>query len=235
MAVLSDALEQQGFKRSIGNIKVKIGPHFKDLDGINSINYRLSHTCQYKFVSIFGEIYSIGNVMAYLRYEGAKPAWITSHINKKDYDTTRKFSNKRNVPNYWNIISLIIVDRLLADKQLIDDINAKFPNEDIYAIRLIPTTIVRRGLIEEEANNEKLRTYGIITGINVRDIIIEFRNTFGNNAKATELDKDKFKEFKTKMKQIVIGRVMDHLKSDNLLDGVDSSVSNEAVIERFLK
>ena len=206
-----------------------VGKHLNNDD----LGFKLNIDYEHKFRSIFGNTHSIGNVMRYISYSDAKPSWINSSMRKEDYAFMKRSSKKRDVPNFWNILTLILTDRLLSDRDLLEEVNSAFPGNDIDKIRTMPMIEVKRGLIKDVIFNERLKVYGIILGIHLRLIINEFREAFGETS-IIDLDNDDFKEFKLNVKTKVIDRVFENLKSNNLLDGLDTDADNEDIRKTFL-
>jgi len=213
------------------NSMLKIGKHLE----VNSIGERLNVDYAYKFRSLMGNTYSVGNLMRYLSFKNAKPTWINTALRPEDFAFIKRNGEKRDVANYWNILTLVFSDRLLADKELINDINNTYKGIELDRIRIMPMIEVRRGLIKEEVFNDRLKVYGIITGIHVRLITEAFRETFGDDVELSTIDKEVYKVFKLDVKNKIITRVFENLKSDNLLDGLDSDANNDEIKEAYLK
>jgi len=206
-----------------------VGKHLNKDD----VGYKLNIDFEHKFRSIFGNTFSVGNVMRYLSYQDAKPSWINSQMRKEDFAFMKRSGKKRDVPNFWNILTLILTDRLLSDRDLLEEVNSDYPGESIDSIRTMPMIEVKRGLIKDIIFNDRLKVYGIILGIHLRLIINEFRETYGD-VSIIDLDSNEFKKFKTNVKTKVIDRVFENLKSDNLLDGLDTDANNEDIRKTFL-
>jgi len=213
-----------------GNITVKVGKHY-DKD---SISFKLSFEAPANFHSIFGHTYSIGNVMRYLGYENSKPNWINKPLTQKDHMYIKRKGVKRSLPNYWNIVTFVVVSRLLSDHKLLEQVNKEFPGEELERIRIIPTVLVKRGIITEEIKHDRFNVYGIVMGTQLRLIINEFRETLGEDFNLSALDAEKVNEAKTNVKHKVIDKVFANLKSDNLMDGLGLEISNEECAGDFL-
>jgi len=228
---LKDLHRENKVKSNNSMLKLKIGKHLE----ANSIGERLNIDHAFKFRSLMGNTYSVGNLMRYLSYKSAKPTWINMELKPEDYAFIKRNGEKRDVANFWNILTLVFSDRLLADKELINDINNAYKGDDLSRIRIMPMIEVKRGLIKEEVFNDRLKVYGIITGIHVRLIVEAFREAFGEEVDLSTIDKDVYKTFKFNIKTKIITRVFENLKSDNLLDGLESDACNEEVKEAYLK
>ena len=213
------------------NVILRTGKH---LD-VKSIGNRLNIDYHYKFTSLMGRSYSVGNIMRYISFKNAKPAWINTALKPEDHAFIKRNGEKRNVANFWNILTLVFSDRLLADKGLINDINNSYKGGMLSKLRIMPMIEVKRGLLKEVVFNDRLKVYGIITGIHVRLIVEGFRDVFGEDVDLDTIDKELYKTFKQNIKAKIIDRVFDNLKSDNLLDGLDSDANNDDVREAFLK
>jgi len=225
---LKEEHNRRGSKRD-ELITLYVGKHLNS----NDIGFKLNIDHEHRFRSIFGNTHSIGNVMRYISYSGAKPSWINNPMCKEDYVFMKRSNKKRDVPNFWNILTLILTDRLLSDRDLLEEVNTAFPGNDIDKIRTMLMIEVKRGLIKDVIFNERLKVYGIILGIHLRLIISEFRETFGE-ASIIDLNNDDFKEFKLNTKTKIIDRVFENLKSGNLLDGLDTDASNGDIRKTFL-
>ncbi|RLF08135.1 MAG: hypothetical protein DRJ64_01605, partial [Thermoprotei archaeon] len=144
--------------RKRATIILKVGKHFEK----GTINNRLNIDYVFNFTSLFGEIYSVGNVMRYLSYTNAIPSWISGPLRKEDHMIIKRNTTKRDVPNYWNILALIISDRIIADKQLIIDVLALYPGDSLEKLRIMPMHKVKSGLLNEEVFNARLKVFAII-------------------------------------------------------------------------
>jgi hypothetical protein len=230
-SVKLEDLKYERTKRTNDKTIFKVGKHFEN----GSLQERLDVEHHYNFKSLLGNTYSLNNFMKYLMYENARPVWINNELKHEDYAFMKRKGVKRNVPNYWNIVTLVFVDRVLADKQLITDADRAFPGEELNDIRIMPMIEVKRGITKVETFNDRLKTYGIISGINLRQIVNEFRDTFGTGCDAKELNSEDYKKFKTNVKTKIINKIFVNLKSDNLFDGFDDNVTNDGIKEAYLK
>ena len=233
MAIATEGMKLEALKDQYTQQKTlfNIGKHFEK----GSINERLSIEHHFNFKSLLGNTYSINNFKMYLTYQNAKPAWINTPLRSEDYIFMKTKGVKRDVPNYWNIITLVLVDRILADKKLVNDMNNEFKGSVLDTIRIMPMIEVKRGITKVETFNDKLKTYGIISGINIRQIVSEYRNRFGDDVDIEALDKDVYKEFKNSVKSDILDRIFSNLKSDNLFDGFDDSITNDDVRAAYLR
>jgi len=220
-------LKDLGTQRN-DTVMLKVGSHLEE----DSLGHRLSIDFAANFKSIFGKTYSIGNVMRFLSYENAKPVWINSQLRKNDYAFIRRSAIKRDIPNFWNILTLVTVDRILSDEDLIRDVIGEY-DDQIDAIRIMPMIEVKRGVLTEEIRNDKLKVYGIIAGIHLRTIVNMFIDEFG--ADVADIDAKDYNAFRLKVKEVVINKIMDNLKSDNLFDGLDGKTTNEDIVKAFLE
>lgn len=197
----------------------------------DSIGYKLYPKTPKSFSTIFGRAYSLENVIKYVMLDGYKPAFINNRLNKADYAYIKRLG-LRKVPNYWNIVTMLVADRLFADRELLEQINKEYDNiDDLFAVIYVT---VRRGVVKEEVPNEKLRTLSIILGNLIKDIIKAYRENNGDDVNIAELNLEDFRNTKLKVKEAIFSKITDHNKSDRLLDGI-SDTTDEEVKKAFLK
>ena len=217
--------------KSSNTTPLYVGAHYDE----GTLGSDLDPDKHLRFVSIFGDTYSVGNVMRFISYADSKPYWINSPIKGGDFANMRKGGAKQDVANYWNIMTLVIVDRLLSDTKLLSRVNDAYQGSAIDDVRVLPVLSIKRGVISKLTANSRLKVYGIILGVNLREIVNRYRKIFGEAFTSTDCDSENTKIVNREIREWVFGKVMANIKSDNVLDGIDANVSNDDLRKEFLR
>jgi len=184
-----------------------------------------------RFKSILGDLYSLGNGMRYLNSVKFKLPWLSKELSKSEFNEIRKGGSK-NVPNYWELVKLLTVDRILSDKQLIMDIDALTAEEGINRYLFTAKLHITKGILDEYIVNDKLKVYSIIVTRVIKDTINELKD--GKNP-IDETTMEDFKAFKTAYKEKVWFDVLKRtIEGTTVAEGV-SDISDEDLKKAFLK
>ena len=218
--------------KATGNsfIELKVAKYYPE----NTINYKLNPDAPHKFKSILGDTYSLGNGMKYFGFEDFKLAWVSKSLSNHENMIIKK-SSRRDMPNYWNVVTLLLHDRLLQDRELLQQMNEELAGDLIRKTSFIPYLKIKRGIIIDEIPNDKLRIYGRLLNSHGKRIIYRIREELGENNDIRELPDDAWDDFTTMLKKEYVDIMLDHLKSPNLMDGINVEVTNEEIIDAFMK
>ena len=203
----------------------------KDTDAILKA---LQPTFNSSFITIFGVVSSVKNVMLMLGHSKFDIRWLTKRLTRSDYAKINKENDYRYTPNYWEIIKLVYTDRLLADKPLIDKLINRYGGE-IDNIKFVYMVNIRRGIISDTMQNDKLRKYGsIVTKVTTR-IVKLFMSELetGKYKKVTDIDSKRYKELKNDIKKDIIEEAI--LYSDGRVLDTISDIDNESLKKTYLK
>lgn len=192
----------------------------------NSLHPDYAHS----FNSILGDIYSTGNGMRYLNSNVFKPKWLSSKITGFIYVKIKQGGNK-SIPNYWDLVKFILVDRLLSDKKLLTSLYITY-STTINHTYFVPHIILNRGIIEEELPNDKLDIYGRILKQLIK-YIFDATDESGLGSDYINIETDDYKNLKHTIKEDVFNYSLKRCKG-RLADGV-SDVTNEELRAKFLK
>ena len=187
------------------------------------------------FNSIFGKLKSIKPVIWLLNYDNFNPIYLTKPMTPRERTNWFKSRRKRYVPNSTEIFKLVVTDRLLSDKDLLQSVAEKIQevsNGNTEQILFVPYIKIKRGIITTETPNKNLRIYGVVLTRVIRFIMDEFKDT-----DIRELSKEEFHERKLKIKEKVWEDVQhyakDHPILNNLLEGME--ISDDELKERFMR
>lgn len=188
-----------------------------------NVNNPLHPKTPHNFNSILGQLYSVSNAMYFINTD-MDPRLLKRELTNSDMTAIYKAS-RHNVSNYWEIVKLLIVDRILSDKTLIEELRNKYKETgelDDYVI----VHNQGHGIINTEVPNFKLATYGV----KLTEVVHLILTTGG------ELEKLNSKEFKVIKQQIKENIFQTVLKrcSDNIATGV-ADVTNDELYKQFMK
>lgn len=196
-----------------------------------SVSKQLHPDTPKRFKSILGDLYSLGNGMRYLNSSKFKLSWLSKELSKNEFNEIRKGGSK-NVPNYWELVKLLAVDRILSDKQLILDIDKLTSKEGINRYLFTAKLHLTKGILDEYIVNDKLKVYSIIVTRIIKDTINELKDGAVHMDDATM---ENFKAFKTSYKEKVWEDVVKRATNGtNIAEGV-SDISDEKLKAAFLK
>ena len=172
----------------------------------DEIGRELHPSFKFSYKSIVGELYSLQNGMRYLNANKFNIKYLNRPLDKTIYNEIFKGGFKT-VPNYWEIVKLLTIDRILADKDLVYKLYLNLTELNFFVFK--PKIVLKKGIISETVDNDKLFIYGKILNNLVKTIITELKNykvydddlTIENLR--TSISKKDYKEFKTKVKSIV--------------------------------
>jgi len=206
-----------------GNIIVKVTKY-----GDNEIGDRLHPDYEYRFKSILGNIYCLGNGMRFLNNDAFPTSLLNKRLNNKDFKRIVKNKDTKFIPNYWELVKLLTADRLLSDKHLLDDINEKY-GDKIDNVTFKPMLRLSQGIVDEEINNDKLFIYGKILDKLLRLIIKTYRKYLEDKDTTTivEIDKVTFKRLKQDIKEVVIADAIKRADGSDLATSVSTTTDDE--------
>jgi len=180
------------------------------------------------FNSIIGKVNSLENALLFLSRE----FFPVQKLDKELSPGLRKkiFRSKvRSLPNYWYIVELIATDRVLMDKAIVKEL-ISIPEVEKTYFKIYHK--IKKGVIETEVENEKLRRlakqYKIIT-LNILDVVKEMEI---NPDEITELPLKEYKEFKNKTKEKIWNDIIKR-KEGRIMENI-SDVSDEDVYKIFM-
>ena len=188
------------------------------------------------FNTIFGKLRSLKPVIWLLNYDNFNPIYLTKPMSPKERIKWFKSRRKRYVPNGTEIFKLVVTDRLLADKELIQSVRDKIKElngGDAEQVLFVPYIKIKRGVISTETPNKNLRVYGVVLTRVVRFILDEFKDV--ENIK--ELDREEFHKRKMNVKAKVWEDVQHYAKDHPILVNLikDTSIDDEELKERFMR
>ena len=178
----------------------------------------------FSFKSLFGELYTLGNGMRYINSEELDIKYISKPLSNSIYKKIAK-GNFKDVPNYWEVIELLLVDRIMADKDLVYKL---YEDLEVNRFTFVPYIKLKRGIIPTEVINDKLRRYGYI----VNDVVNNMLKLFDKFIKDNEItdykhmDKKLFKKFKILFKTYIFENVEKNSKTDKITDNI-VDISND--------
>jgi len=195
----------------------------------SSIGRMLHPNTPFRFKSIMGELYSLSNGMFFMNTVNFKIKWLNEELTSARYKAIRK-SPKKNVPNYWEVVKLLIVDRILQDGVLLDKLMKEIP-QDTENIYFKPVVKIKRGVLTSIIKNDKLHIYGVI----LSKIVKIIRNSFKENNIEDIYDVDEI-AFSKAIKDIKEQVWTDALERSNgqLLASINDSVTNEDLYRAFM-
>jgi len=180
---------------------------------------------KFSFKSILGELYTLGNGMRYINSEELDIKYLSKPLNNKLFRKIVRGKFK-DVPNYWGITELLLVDRLMADRELVFSL---YKELEIDKFTFVPYIKLKRGIIPTEVINDKLRGYGYVVTDVINKLIISL-NIFikdRNIVDYTKLDKKQFKEFKGIFKTSIFDNIESNSKTTNITYNLVDISNNE--------
>ena len=192
-------------------------------EGEGKLN-ELHYTFPFKFVSIFGMVGSIENVMLFLNKENFPISKLGKILSNKEKGIIKK-KKSRSIPNYWFLIELVTLDRILADKELV---NIILKDEDLANKKIYIYDKIHKGIIDTIIPTEKNSRYGYILRM-LFQAILDYSVVEGY--KSVE-DITKYKDFKNDIKEIVFNTLME-IKNTPFLEGV-TDTTDEELKEKYL-
>lgn len=182
----------------------------------------------YKFMTFFGNVYSMGVVMRFIAFEKYDSNWLGRKATSQEMSIIKKGGN-RDVPNYWGLIKLLMVDRFLSDKKFINTI---MTTPDITTVNFQSHIQINSGLLESRTvENKKLIVYCKFIKEIINLIYIKFSQdeNFIKAGTIDNLSKEDYKKIKTDIKRKIFSKVLEFRKGDKnllypLLDSTDEEL-----------
>jgi len=175
-----------------------------------------------KFKSrLLGDVMSIENVMYYLNKRKAGISILDKVLTDKDRERLDGYKT-HHVPNYWYAIELVVLDKILSDKELLNEIlkmkNLKEKRIEIYSK-------IKRGAIEINEVDSKYIKYA--KGLKaILNIIADVRDELG----ITEINNDDdYKIFKKRVTEEVVKDIEKRLKTE-FLDIISTEDMKKAML-----
>ena len=195
----------------------------------DSIGALLHPNTPYRFYSILGPLYSLSNGMFFLNSTAFKIGWLDSKITNDEFKIIRR-SPKRNVPNYWEIVKLLITDRIVQDKPLLIKLVKDLP-EDVDNVLFNPVLKIKRGILTEVIKNDKLYIYGLILSRLVQFIVKYLRGPeIGDYENMTDAE---YKQFVQATKEYIWEDVKERSKG-NILSVINDSINDDDLLKEFM-
>lgn len=196
-----------------------------------SLGRQLHPDFKFSFKSLLGEIYTLGNGMRYINSEELDIKYISKPLSNSIYKKIAKGKFK-DVPNYWSITEMLLVDRIMADRDLVLSI---YETLDVDKFTFIPYIKLKRGIIPTEVINDKLRRYGYIVNYTINDILKIFDKFIKNKniEDYKNIDKKHFKEFKIIFKTYVFNKIEKDSKTDMITENM-VEISNEDLRNTYI-
>ena len=191
------------------------------------------------FNSIFGKLRSLKPIIWLINYDNFNPIYLTKPMSPKERTAWFKKRIKRFMPNGTEIFKLVVADRLLSDRGLLQATRNKI-NEiadgDIENVLLVPYIKIKRGIISVEKPNRNLKVFGIVLTRTLRIIL----DTFKDIDNIPEMDKDAFHDKKLIAKEKIWADAIQYAKEEPLLNnlivnGDEQKQQNEELKERFMR
>lgn len=194
-----------------------------------SIGLLLHPNTHTEFKTILGPLYSMSNGMFFLNSSVFKINWLNQPLDNDKFKIIRK-NKKRNVPNYWELVKLMLADRLLQDKDLLVKLAKEFP-EDIDGTVFNPVLKIKRGILTEVITNDKLYIYGIILSRLVQHIVTLLRS--GEIGDYEHLTNAEYKLLVTNIKKYVWDDIIDRV-DNNILAAINDDMDNDTLKKEFM-
>jgi len=194
-----------------------------------------------KHFTFIGKVYNMLNAMNLINKDDEALKYINRKLTFEDITDIKKMKTK-NVPRYWDIIKLILVDRIFSDIELLKEIYAyEFPKDFWLFETIIP---LKRGMITTYVTADKHTYYNKV----LKDVIVELKEKleeYENELNTDSLDDynsdieivdtgllenyDVIKTFKQKFKKHIIEKM---LEKDNGI--ILNNVTNKELKEKYI-
>ncbi len=142
----------------------------------DSLGKLLHPDTNHVFSSILGELASSGNGMRFINHTGFKMSWLNRSLTKREYGIMKQ-GGTRNVPNYWELIKLVLTDRILSDRVLINKLIESVAG-DVELKFTCKIKIDKGMMLNQEVDNDKLFIYNVLLGKVVKFIVKEYKEVF---------------------------------------------------------
>ena len=188
------------------------------------------------FITILGKVNTIRKPYNYLIFKNYNPRWLNIEPTRKERLAFKRYRKARNKKDIFEILKLIIADRLFADRELLQEIKEEFKNSTtLEDILFVPYIYVETGVIKKLVPAPKDKTYGVILTRVLRFIFKTFEEELGEDFNFMELDKEKFHEIKLKAKERIWEDVISRKIGETLFEGIEDELTDEQVKENFLR
>lgn len=198
----------------------------------NSIGGALHPDTFFSFRCILGNVYTLGNAMRFLNSTEFNPSWLDKQLTDKSFRTIKR-GKGRSITYYWELVTLLLTDRLLADKRLLSVLQSELNEYD--NVKFVPKIKPNKGIITGLMVNNKLKTYGVILDKIVPMVLDEYRDM---DISIGKLSKSVYKRKKDIVKKKIwdstVNRVAKRDTNYRLCEGLNET-SNITLKETFLK
>jgi len=194
-----------------------------------SIGKLLAPNTRYKFESILGTLDALLNGMYYLNSSVFKLNWLDKKLSTAEFATIRQGS-KRNIPNYWEIVKMLVADRLLQDRTLLNKLVVEL-SENVDDVVFVPIIKIKKGIINTIVKNDKLYIYGIITTRLIQDIVKTLRSM--DVVDVNTMDDEVFSKFVSDTKLKVWDDVLQRANG-NVAKVINDELTNNELLKAFL-
>jgi len=200
-----------------------------DLYSNNDMAKTLHPDFKYSYKTFIGNIYSIGNAMRYIAFNNFKPEWLDKKLDDKNIKALRNGGN-REVSQYWGLVRLLLADRILSDKVLINKILAI---EDVKNIKFTSLIKQNKGILEATyVVNKKHIVYCKF----LSDILITITEAFKDcKEDITQMDNRTYKTIKTNIKVGIFEDVLKRSGPDHAILESFSNKTNDELKEVYLR
>lgn len=168
------------------------------------------------FTTFFGRVKSIRNLMLFLNREHFPAHKLNKSLNPKELNYYLRDKIKH-VPNYWYVLELAAVDKVMFEKDVVKEI---LKTDNLREKTVIILNLVKKGILTQYERNNKYNRYGKtlkVIFLNIKDVAGEL-DIIDEILDGT-ISKEKYKEFKNKVKERILEDVLSRIK-EPLLEGI---------------
>jgi hypothetical protein len=205
---------------------IKIFPPKKDSEN-NRVIDRLHPKYNKPFYSILGKLPNIENAVLFLSRKGFPVKKISKELTNEEIAKINR-SKGREIPNFRYIVELVATDKILADKELVNEILAI---ENLKDKKYIIYNEIKSGVVTNIEPDHKYSKYA--KSVKVISRFIQDVANEKNIEDVTKLDKDEYKEFKNTVKTKIFEDILSRVKGP-IMDQV-SEISNEELFKEYLR
>ena len=176
--------------------------------------------------NIFGKISSL-SIMMILLNKGPKYFNYLDTTPDKETLEYLKTHKSHHTEYYWKIITLVMLEYLVSDKELIASI-LDMSNKVKVSYNIQAYTVVRRNNIKYTQLDKSLRSYAI----SLKYLINEITNIFDYKT-FSNLDDKEYKRKVRELKEIVFDKAIKKIKYNKIMTDI-SDINNDAIRMKYL-
>jgi len=179
------------------------------------------------FTTFFGRVKSIRHLMLFLNRETFPASKLNKTLNPKELRTYLR-DKIRHVPNYWYILELAAVDKVMFERDVVKEV---LKMEDLKDKPVVIYDLVKKGILTTYERNTKYNRYGKVLKViflNIKDGADKLgikEDVINDNISAAD-----YKKFKNTVKETLLQDILGRIK-EPLLTGVMDNTD----IEEFKK